>query len=121
MSESTKLNRRSLMLGASLTAAAYVAACAKPSEAVADDRVDLSGLSILITGCSSGFGRLGAEHYARLGAKVFASMRNLPRPEATELEALAKSDNSGYDDVEEQQNYKLVRRGSSDFLIRSIP
>ncbi|MCV2893058.1 tetratricopeptide repeat protein [Lentibacter sp. XHP0401] len=35
--------------------------------------------------------------------------------------ALAKSDNSGYDDVEEQQNYKLVRRGSSDFLIRSIP
>jgi len=36
--------------------------------------------------------------------------------------ALAKSANSGYDNaVNEEQNYKLVRRGSSDFLIRSIP
>jgi len=93
MSDSFKLNRRSLMLGASVTAAAYVAACAKAPDATAQSSVDLSGVSILITGCSSGFGRLGAEHYARLGAKVFATMRNLPRPEATELEALAKSDN----------------------------
>ncbi len=92
MSDSIKLNRRALMLGASVTAAAYVAACSKAPEAVAQDSVDLSGISILITGCSSGFGRLGAEHYARLGAKVFATMRNLPRPEAAELEALAKSD-----------------------------
>jgi NAD(P)-dependent dehydrogenase (short-subunit alcohol dehydrogenase family) len=50
---------------------------------------DLSGKSVLVTGCSSGFGRLGAEHYARLGAKVFATMRNLPRPEADELRMLA--------------------------------
>ena len=92
MSDSFKLNRRHLMMGASVTAAAYMAACAKAPEAKAQDAVDLSGVSILITGCSSGFGRLGAEHYARLGAKVFATMRNLPRPEATELEALAKSD-----------------------------
>ena len=36
--------------------------------------------------------------------------------------ALVKSANSGYDNaVNEEQNYKLVRRGSSDFLIRSIP
>ncbi len=36
--------------------------------------------------------------------------------------ALAKIDNSGYSDAaEEEQDYKLVRRGSSDFLIRSIP
>lgn len=34
--------------------------------------------------------------------------------------ALAKLDNSYYDDTKEQ-NYKLVRRGSSDYLIRSIP
>ena len=92
MSDSPKLNRRTLMLGASVTAAAYVAACAKTQEATAQNSVDLSGVSILITGCSSGFGRLGAEHYARLGAKVFATMRNLPRPEAAELDALAKSD-----------------------------
>lgn len=92
MSKTVKLNRRTLMLGASLTAAAYAASCAKAPEAVAEGTIDLSGKSILITGCSSGFGRLGAEHYARLGAKVFATMRNLPRPEATELMALAKSE-----------------------------
>lgn len=92
MADTFKLNRRNLMMGASLTAAAYMAACAKTPQATAQDGIDLSGMSILITGCSSGFGRLGAEYYARLGAKVFATMRNLPRPEATELEALAKSD-----------------------------
>jgi NAD(P)-dependent dehydrogenase (short-subunit alcohol dehydrogenase family) len=49
----------------------------------------LSGKSILITGASSGFGYLGALHYARAGAKVIASMRNLPRKEAEELRAEA--------------------------------
>jgi NAD(P)-dependent dehydrogenase (short-subunit alcohol dehydrogenase family) len=49
----------------------------------------LSGKSILITGASSGFGYLGALHYARAGAKVIASMRNLPRKEADELKAEA--------------------------------
>ncbi len=34
--------------------------------------------------------------------------------------ALAKRDNSVYEDQSEQ-DYKLVRRGSSDYLIRSIP
>jgi len=91
MSQEYKLNRRNLMLGAGIAAAAYATAgCAQSSEAT--DNIDLTGVSILITGCSSGFGRLGAEHYARLGAKVFATMRNLPRPEAAELEALAKTD-----------------------------
>ena len=92
MSDDFKLNRRSLMLGASLSAAMFVAACSNATEAAAEAKIDLTGVSILITGCSSGFGRLGAEHYARLGAKVFATMRNLPRPEAAELEALAVSD-----------------------------
>jgi len=90
MTQDFKLNRRNLMLGAGIAAAAYATGCAQSSEAT--NNIDLTGISILITGCSSGFGRLGAEHYARLGAKVFATMRNLPRPEATELEALAKSE-----------------------------
>ena len=34
--------------------------------------------------------------------------------------ALAKSENSSYD-AEQEQDYKLVRRGSSDYLIRQIP
>ncbi|QYX57548.1 tetratricopeptide repeat protein [Roseovarius sp. SCSIO 43702] len=35
--------------------------------------------------------------------------------------ALAKMENSVYDPTEEEQDYKLVRRGSSDYLIRQIP
>jgi hypothetical protein len=34
--------------------------------------------------------------------------------------ALAKQENQVYADAEDQE-YKLVRRGSSDYLIRSIP
>ncbi len=49
----------------------------------------LKGKSILITGCSSGFGYAGALHYARAGAKVIASMRGLARPEADQLKAEA--------------------------------
>jgi len=71
MSEDLNLNRRHLMLGASMLAASYGTACAQTS--VATDKIDLTGTSILITGYSSGFGRLGAEHYARLGAKADVS------------------------------------------------
>ena len=85
------IDRRSLLAGAAATTAlAAGAARAQPDRVAA--RPDLSGKSILITGCSSGFGRAGAEHYARLGAKVFATMRNLPRPEGEELERLARDE-----------------------------
>lgn len=93
MPNNYKLNRRNLMLGAGVLAATYASTKAYASDATAPDNIDLTGVSILITGCSSGFGRLGAEHYARLGAKVFATMRNLPRAEATELETLATTEN----------------------------
>ncbi|NRA29930.1 MAG: SDR family oxidoreductase [Parvularculaceae bacterium] len=85
----TDLNRRHVLaLGASVTGAAAMTGTAK-----ADGHGhDLSGQSVLITGASSGFGRLMAESLARQGAKVFATMRNVPRPEAKELEALATSD-----------------------------
>jgi len=105
MSDQDKFSRRSLMLGAGIAAATLATGCADaqngseaPAEQakVGEDQAvttpDLTGKTILITGCSSGFGRLGAEHYARLGAKVFATMRNLPRPEADELTALAEKD-----------------------------
>ncbi|KUO49604.1 MAG: short-chain dehydrogenase [Sphingomonadales bacterium BRH_c3] len=82
------INRRSLLAGAAATGAfAATASFAQPDQVAAEP--GLSGKSILITGCSSGFGRLGAEHYARLGARVFATMRGLPRPEADELRQLA--------------------------------
>ena len=84
----TSINRRSLLAGAAATGA--LAATATIAQ---DDKVtatpDLKGKSILITGCSTGFGRLAAESYARQGAKVFATMRRMPRKEAEQLRILA--------------------------------
>ena len=85
------IDRRSLLAGAAATTALAATASRAQPDAVAATP-DLAGKSILITGCSSGFGRAGAEHYARLGAKVFATMRNLPRPEADELRQLARDE-----------------------------
>lgn len=84
----TLINRRNLLAGAAATGALAATASIRAQDMV-QSTPDLSGKSVLITGCSSGFGRLGAEHYARLGAKVFATMRNLPRSEADELRMLA--------------------------------
>jgi NAD(P)-dependent dehydrogenase (short-subunit alcohol dehydrogenase family) len=84
----TKLSRRTLLAGTTALAAAGAA----PSLGENVAAPVLAGKSFLITGCSSGFGRVGALHYARLGAKVFATMRNLPRPEGDELRATAKAE-----------------------------
>jgi len=83
----TKLTRRNLIAASAASAAALTAGKANASEAPS-----LKGKSFLVTGASSGFGYAGALLYARLGAKVFATMRNLPRPEATELAAAAKAE-----------------------------
>lgn len=85
----TKLTRRGLIAATAASTAALAATRAVASEATAPS---LKGMSVLVTGASSGFGYVGALHYARLGAKVFATMRNLPRPEATELAATAKAE-----------------------------
>ena len=78
--------RRDLIAGA----AALVATAPTLLHAAAPTALpSLKGRTILITGTSSGFGRIGALHYARLGAKVIATMRNLPRPEADTLAAEA--------------------------------
>jgi len=88
----TALTRRTLLAGAAATTALAATATRAQPDSV-QPTADLSGKSILITGCSSGFGRLCAEHYARLGARVFATIRNLPRPEAEELVKLAREEN----------------------------
>jgi NAD(P)-dependent dehydrogenase (short-subunit alcohol dehydrogenase family) len=79
------LDRRTLLASAAATATLAASARASAAEPVYNPDVSLKGKSVLITGCSSGFGRLTAELLARQGAKVFATMRNLPRPEAEEL------------------------------------
>jgi len=83
------IDRRKLLGGAAATGALIATASFAQSDKVTATP-DLAGKSILITGCSSGFGYLGALHYARLGAKVFATMRNLPRPEGDELTKIAE-------------------------------
>lgn len=88
----TAINRRHLLAGTAAVAALSAAPATSPAFAPTATP-DLSGKAILITGCSSGFGRLGALHYARAGAKVIATMRNLPRPEAESLAAEAAAEN----------------------------
>lgn len=84
----TKINRRNLLAGAAATGALAATATLAQDDKV-KSKPDLTGKSVLITGCSSGFGRLAAESFARQGAKVFASMRRMPRKEAEELRILA--------------------------------
>ncbi|MXO50584.1 SDR family NAD(P)-dependent oxidoreductase [Erythrobacter gaetbuli] len=86
------IDRRTLLAGAAATGA-FAAAATKAKGETLPSPPDLSGKAILITGCSSGFGKLSAIHFAELGAKVFATMRNLPRPEGAELEKLAAEKN----------------------------
>lgn len=83
--------RKVLAAGAAIPAVGVIAGT--PAAAATQDAnpVDLSGKSVLITGCSSGFGRLGAVHYAEAGAKVIATMRGLPREEASDLLKEAKA------------------------------
>jgi NAD(P)-dependent dehydrogenase (short-subunit alcohol dehydrogenase family) len=91
------LNRRQLLAA---SAATGIALTAGPATAAADGQPDLTGKSILITGCSSGFGFLGALHYQTLGARVFATMRNLPRREADELDGETMAEGPPFDILE---------------------
>lgn len=85
MSDRHSPSRRDLIVGA----AALTAAAPALLHAATPETPSLKGRTILITGASSGFGRVGALHYARLGAKVIATMRGVPRPEAESLAAEA--------------------------------
>jgi NAD(P)-dependent dehydrogenase (short-subunit alcohol dehydrogenase family) len=80
----TYIERRAVLK----TALAAGAAATVPTALSAQTK-PLAGKSVLITGASSGFGYASALHLAREGAKVIATMRNLPRKEADELKAEA--------------------------------
>ncbi len=91
MSATAGPNRRMLLAGASAFAATSIA---RPAGAE-DAALDFSGRSVLITGTSSGFGRLTALTLARMGATVIASMRNLDggaREEARDLLTIAANE-----------------------------
>lgn len=86
------LDRRTLLAGAAATASLVAGTRAIAADEESSPAVSLAGKSVLITGCSSGFGRLAAELLARQGARVFASMRGIPRPEGYELAEIARMD-----------------------------
>ena len=110
------ISRRTLLGGTAVAAGAIGATSAAWGKALRSEP-SLAGKTILITGSSSGFGRLGAEHYARLGARVFASMRNLPRAEAEELTALAEAENLSIEVVEiDVTSEDSVTRGVASVL-----
>jgi len=88
MSDRHSPSRRELIAGA----AALTAAAPALLHAATPEAPSLKGRTVLITGASSGFGRVGALHYAKLGAKVIATMRNVPRAEAATLAAEAAKD-----------------------------
>lgn len=92
MSDFPKLShpsRRQLIAGAAALSAA-TPSLLRAAEPLAPG--SLKGRTVLVTGASSGFGRVGALLYARLGAEVIATMRNLPRAEADSLAAEAAKD-----------------------------
>lgn len=83
-----RLDRRALLGGAS----ALAASAATPSSAAQAEKPvqNFSGKSVLITGTSSGFGRLTALHLARHGATVIASMRHFENGARREAQEFAK-------------------------------
>lgn len=87
----THCNRRQMLAG---TGATLVVAATAPVTSTTPNAAlpSLRGKSFLITGTSSGFGYLGALLYARQGARVYATMRNLPRSEDGELERIARAE-----------------------------
>ena len=87
----TQFSRRMVLAagGAAAAVGALPAAAHVPARGGARP---LAGKAILITGASSGFGNLGALLYARQGAKVFATMRNVPRAEADALTRIAREE-----------------------------
>ncbi len=114
------MNRRDWLKGAALAAGTAGLGSARAQEGSPGQGPDLTGRTILITGCSSGFGRLGAEHYARLGARVFASMRDVPRPEAEALRSLAEAEGLAIEVVEiDVRTDAQVRAGVDEVLSRT--
>lgn len=94
-----KLTRRELLAGTVAAATLAGAANAQgnaPAQTMTPGNPapvpSLRGKSILVTGTSSGFGHVGALLYARAGAKVIATMRNVPRPEAETLRRAAREE-----------------------------
>ncbi|MEX0644064.1 MAG: SDR family oxidoreductase [Parvularculaceae bacterium] len=109
-------NRRELIGGASaLAAAAAMSSAAKAQPA--STSFDFAGKSALITGTSSGFGRLTSLHLARQGASVIASMRNFrngKRPEAEELADIASTEKLKLSVIEiDVRDPALVKSGAA--------
>ncbi|MEO1044584.1 MAG: SDR family NAD(P)-dependent oxidoreductase [Pseudomonadota bacterium] len=98
------ISRRDMLAGTAIAGGAIALTASGATATLtgedAGSGTSMAGKSVLITGCSSGFGRLSAMHFAGLGAHVIATMRNLPREEAASLAAEAKKQGWKLDIIE---------------------
>src|SRR5438067_7871606 len=75
---------------------------------------------VLITGCSSGFGKLAALELARRGDNVFASMRNIAK--ACPLQDAIKAEHLDVSGVElDVRKTESANRAVKDVLARARP
>ncbi|MEM6491297.1 MAG: SDR family NAD(P)-dependent oxidoreductase [Pseudomonadota bacterium] len=111
--------RRRFVQGLAATPLAYGVIAAAASTTA---RAQAGSPIALITGASSGFGKVSAETLARNGFHVVASMRNVAGDNATaaaELAALARTENLLIDVVEiDIDSDASVDRGMSDVMSR---
>jgi NAD(P)-dependent dehydrogenase (short-subunit alcohol dehydrogenase family) len=114
------LTRRQILTGMTATVATISAANLATALQAQSQPTDREKSVVLITGCSSGFGRLMALTFARNGYQVFASMRNLATRNAQaaqELADIAKRENLTLETVEIDVNSRRsVDRGVDQVL-----
>lgn len=90
-------NRRQIVAGLAATAGAAAVASTLPGVTTARAQTDERGVA-LVTGCSSGFGRLTAIELARAGFTTFASMRETTGRNGAAADGLrALADTDGID------------------------
>jgi len=77
--------------------------------------------TVLITGCSSGFGAMTALALARRGDRVFATVRKPDAARALEEAAAGLSLSAHILDVTDQASIELTRRPSTEAWTRSRP
>lgn len=97
ISKASPVSRRDMLVGSAALALAAAGPALSQTGASAEPAV------VLITGTSAGFGRLMAEGFARQGARVVASMRDMEGRNASaaaELRALAQSNDLALEVIE---------------------
>ncbi|RSO32615.1 oxidoreductase [Acinetobacter lactucae] len=74
---------------------------------------------VVITGVSSGIGQITAEKFAKLGHKVFGTVRNKVKAQAIESVELVEMDVSDEDSVQRAIHFIIEQAGHIDILVNN--